>query len=54
MGYTHIPVNNVDEIFSFVRRIESLRSLLVLITLEDRHKSIVRSVTLNGKRTGRG
>jgi len=40
MGYTQILVLHVDETFSFVMHIESLHSLLMLITLEDWHKLI--------------
>src|SRR6266702_2774824 len=40
MGYTQIPVLQVDETFLFVVRVESLHLLLVLITLEDWHKLI--------------
>ena len=40
MGFTQIPMNNVDEVFLYVACVDWLHLLPVLATLEDCHKRL--------------
>ena len=49
LGSTHVPRLHVDEAFSPVVCVESLLSLPASAALEDLHKGVVWSATLNSE-----